>query len=217
MSYVDPHRSGTTFGVLEFNEIFAPNARDWSVIVSDLDTVICKVPFNDSLGNPLNAYHLLTVYLDGAGIHHWYGEGIYLCCNVSGSTIQMGDAVCMSTTAATSGTNSRPVVEIGTTSTDIDYPFGIVLEEIADQGYGCVAMAGAWPVKRGSNTLTFRSHVIIDSNPVGNQGKVATTTSGQKGCMGKTLATDYPIIINSGGTTEDGGVVLLWGTSKELF
>ena len=68
MSYIDPHRSGTTFGVVEFDEIFAPNAsRDWATIVSDLDTVICKVPFDDPDGNPINAYHLLTAYRDAIG------------------------------------------------------------------------------------------------------------------------------------------------------
>ena len=40
MSYVDPHRSGTTFGVVDFNDIFAPNTSyDWGTIASDLDTV----------------------------------------------------------------------------------------------------------------------------------------------------------------------------------
>ena len=68
MSYVDPHRSGTTFGVVEFNDVFAPNTSiDWGTIASDLDTLICKVPYDDADGNPLNSYHLLTAYKDGSG------------------------------------------------------------------------------------------------------------------------------------------------------
>lgn len=215
MSYIDPHRSGTTFGVVEFNDIFAPNTSyDWGTIVSDLDTVICKIPFDDANDTAINAYHLLTAYKDGSGDHHWYGPGIYMCCNTSASAMNMGDAVCISNNAATSPTNSRPVVKFGTTTTDVDFPFGIALENIPSQGYGSVAMAGAWPAKRGSNTLVFEQHILIDNSP---QGVVVSSSTNQKGAMGKTLATSYPIITDAVGTTVNGGVILMWGTSKELF
>jgi len=214
MSYIDPHRSGTTFGVVEFDEIFAPNAsRDWATIVSDLDTVICKVPFDDPDGNPINAYHLLTAYRDAIGTHHWYGAGIYQCCNVQGSDIEMGDTVEIATTAATSLTNSRPVVKksTGSSSTPSVRPFGICLETIADQGVGSVAMAGIWPAKR-TNTLAYSDHMyMIVGGLYGQSGE-------DTGAMGRTMSTaNYPIITNAGGSTVNGGVVLLWGTSNEIY
>lgn len=215
MSYVDPHRSGTTFGVVDFNDVFAPNTSyNWDTLADDLDTLICKVPYDDTLGNPLNAYHLLTAYRDGTNTLHWYGPGIYLCCNVSGSSVQMGDAVCISNTAAASPTNSRPVIEIGTTTTDTDNPFGVVLEPIADQGYGSVAMAGIFPAKRGSNVLSFEQHIYIDNSP---SGVVRSSATNDRGAIGRTIQPDFPIITDALGTTVNGGLILMWGTSRELF
>jgi len=215
MSYIDPHRSGTTFGVLEFNEIFAPNAsRDWDAIVSDLDTVICKIPFNDPDGDSLNAYHLLTAYRDAIGAHHWYAPGVYQCFNADGSTdMQMGDAVCIANSTP-SALNSRPNIKLGTTTTDVDFPFGVCLEPIAQGGIGSVAMAGVWPVKRGSNTLAFRQHIVIDNSPV---GVVNDVSSGTKGAMGRLINGNYDIITDVVGTTVNGAVILMWGTSKELY
>ncbi len=213
MSYIDPHRSGTTFGVLEFNEIFAPNAsRDWDAIVSDLDTVICKIPFDDPDGDPLNAYHLLTAYRDATGTHHWYGPGIYQCINVNGSNIEMGDTIEIATTAATSPTNSRPVVQpsTGSTTTPSVRPFGICLETIAPQGVGSIAMAGVWPAKR-TNTLAFRDHLYMIS------GGIYGTSGEDTGAMGRTMSINYPIITNAGGATVNGGVILMWGTSNEIY
>lgn len=213
MSYLDPHRSGTTFGVLEFDEIFAPNAvRDWDNLVSDLDTVICKVPFDDPDGNPINSYHLLTAYRDAIGTHHWYGPGIYLCCNVEGSDLNMGDTIEVATTAATSPTNSRPVVQksTGTTGSPSVRPFGICLETIVDQQYGSVAMAGIWPAKR-TNILAYRDHIYMIAN-----GLYGTSTE-DTGAMGRTMSINYPIITNAGGTTVNGGIILMWGTSKEIY
>ena len=215
MSYVDPHRSGTTFGVVEFNDIFAPNTSiDWGTIASDLDTVICKVPFNDANGDPLNAYHLLTAYKDATGNLHWYGPGVYMCFNADGSSdMQMGDAVCVANSTP-SAINSRPNIEFPSTTTDREYPFGIVLEPIAQGGIGSVAMAGVWPAKRGSNTLAFQDHVLVDNSPV---GCVFTASTDQTGAMGRTIALDYPIITDALGTTTNGGVILMWGTSRELY
>ncbi len=215
MSYVDPHRSGTTFGVVEFNDVFAPNTSiDWGTIASDLDTLICKVPYDDADGNPLNSYHLLTAYKDGSGNLHWYGPGIYMCFNADSSTdMEMGDAVCIANSTP-SAINSRPNVMFGTSGTDVDFPFGIVLEPIAQGAVGSVAMAGVFPAKRGTNTLAFRQHIVIDSSPV---GVVDSTTTNQKGCMGKVISLDYPIITDALGTTVNGGVIQMWGTSKELF
>lgn len=214
MSYIDPSRSGTTFGVVDFNDIFAPNTTiDWQNILSDMDTIICKIPFTDSASNNLNAYHLLTAYEDAVGKYHWYGPGVYQCVNTSSTAMTMGDAVCMSTRAADAATSSRPVIKIGTTSTDVDFPFGVVLEPIAAQGVGSVAMAGVWPVKRGSNSLAFRQHIVIDNSPT---GVVNDTSSGTKGAMGKLIKQSYDIIVD-GGDVENGAIILMWGTSKEIF
>ena len=215
MSYIDPHRSGTTFGVVDFNDIFAPNTSyDWDTLANDLDTIICRVPYNDTGGAALNGYHLLTAYRDATGNLHWYGPGVYMCFNADSSTdMEMGDAVCISNQTP-SATNSRPNVEFGTDTTDIDYPFGIVLEPIAQGSIGSVAMAGIWPAKRGTNTLSYQDHVYIDNSPV---GCVRTTGTAIDGAMGRTILPDYPIITDAIGTTVNGGLILMWGTSRELY
>jgi len=220
MSYIDTDRSGTTFGVVLFNDIFAPNTTiPWSTIVNDGDTIICKVPFDGPDGNPLNAYHLLTAYRDGSGNHHWYGPGVYLCINVKNGTSTnpaiMGNAMAISDTAATASLNSRPCVNFALTSTDRDYPMGVALEPMADQGLGSVAVAGVWPVMRGSSgTWNLREHLLIDSSP---SGTFETSSTDQKGSMGRLLDTNYPIINSAAGQTTNGGVALLWGSKHELF
>lgn len=222
MSYVDTDRSGTTFGVVLFNDIFAPNTTiPWSTIVNDGDTIICKVPFDGPDGNPLNAYHLLTAYKDAAGKHHWYGPGVYLCMNVkNGTTVnaaKMGNAMAISDTAAVSSLNSRPCVNFALTSTDRDFPMGVALEPMADQGLGSVAMAGIWPVMRGGGgTWAIQQHLLID-NSSSYYGTFETSSTDQKGAMGKLLTTSYDIITDASGTTTDGGVALLWGSKHELF
>ena len=222
MSYVDTHRSGTTFGVVLFNEIFAPNTTiPWSTIVNDGDTVICKIPFVGADESQLNAYHLLTAYIDGSNNHHWYGPGVYLCTNVkNGSTANaaiMGNGMAISDTAATSALNSRPCVNFALSSTDRDFPMGVALEPIADQGLGSVAVAGIWPVIKGVGaTWSRRQHLLLD-NTSGQYGKFETSSTDQKGAMGRLLDTSYDIITDASGTTVDGGVALLWGSKHELF
>jgi hypothetical protein len=93
----------------------------------------------------------------------------------------------ISDTAATSRLNSRPCVNFALTSTDRDFPMGVALEPMADQGLGSVAMAGIWPVMRGGGgTWAIQQHLLID-NSSSYYGTFETSSTDQKRSNGKII------------------------------
>ena len=85
MSYTFGKEGGTTFGMLDWNDIFSPNTTiPWDDILKDLDTVICRIPYTitNNLGTVNMVAHRLLTNFKIYGYNHWLGDGITLGLNV---------------------------------------------------------------------------------------------------------------------------------------
>lgn len=204
MSYTFGNTGGTTYGLKSYNEIFALNrttvgaSNYWNPTLADFDTVICS-----------DNSKLLTYY-NG----YWWGTGIYLCLNNSGSTRNPGDYVGASETAASSGTNSRPVIYNITSSGDRERAFGVCLTTAANQGLLTVAINGLWPVKRSGTPSTY-----ISVHPATSNNQVLATTSPGGGRCGKLIDLDFGIIDSTDAVPDvaAGCKVMFYGTANETY
>tara|TARA_Y100001937_G_scaffold99906_1_gene136557 strand:+ start:4676 stop:5374 length:699 start_codon:yes stop_codon:yes gene_type:complete len=230
MSYTFGKEGGTTFGMLDWNDIFSPNTTiPWDDILKDLDTVICRIPYTitNNLGTVNMVAHRLLTNFKIYGYNHWLGDGITLGLNVSTHDFIPGEPARISSTAAPGGTfaNVRACFErpSGTPSAN-DVTLGICLETVPafnssdfTGNYASVLVTGVCPGLRdnGSTAMDFGEALFVDTDFIGGKTrgcfKTAANAGGQ---VGRPLSLDTDIIINSSGDAVDGCTVLLLNKSE---
>ena len=236
MSYTFGQEGGTTYGLVSWNDLFAPNTTiPWDDLLQDLDTVICRIPYtivnNDGEYN-LVAHRLLTNYKI-YGKNHWLGDGITVALNNETThSFLPGEPCLISEDAASSGSgfaNVRACFKRPTTSptgSGNREPLGIVLEqcpayddETAAQSYSSVLVTGICPAFRqtGSDAPDYGEPIFFGRQNIGtpsvSRGAVLTDGNAEGQC-GRVLSTNTTMYIDSSGTQASGATVLLLNKSE---
>ena len=230
MSYTFNNTGGTNHGIKSYDQIFALNSTTagatnyWDPLLESGDTVIMELEYTHS--DTLMRNHKLLTYYDfdeGGELvqgKHWIGNGIYLCYNNSTGAVSIGDYVIQWTGATAPGAaGTRPIVTKGRSAGEAIKPMGVALEPAASGEFFTVAMMGVWPCKR-SGSLGYDEPMYLGATST--TGTLVTATdpsSGQRGALGKCIRNDYNIITSADATPEtaNGGLILIWGTSSEMY
>ena len=215
MGYTFGQEGGTTYGLVDWNDIFGPATTiPWDDILQDLDTVICRMPYtivNDGGGTVNMVAHRLLTNYKIYGYNHWFGDGIALALNVSSHNFIAGEPCRISTSSAGTGSglaNVRACIEkVSSTTSQNDMSLGIVLEvtpayndEDFSGNYTSVIVSGITPALRdnSSSAMEYGEPLFYNTDNVGspstNRG-VCITLPNQAGQVGRILSknTNIPI------------------------
>ena len=236
MSYTFGKEGGTTFGLVDWNDLFAPNTTiPWDDLLQDLDTVICRIPYtveNNEGEFSMVAHRLLTNYKI-YGINHWLGDGVILAFNnESGHSFIPGEPCLVSEDAAPTSSGIANVratfrLPLATPGTNVAAePLGIVLENCQAYNslnpaasYSSVLVNGACPAIAETGTFApdYGEPVYFTQRSVGTpsvtRGCVETTGNGE-GQVGRCLSKSTSVFIDSSGTTTNGMTALLLNKSE---
>lgn len=227
MSYLFGNTGGTTWGLKNYNQIFALNSETvgatdyWDKSqVQNYDTVICST--NNKL---LTAYYRNG---DSSNELYWYGAGIYLMQNM-GNAVTPGDYLIGYYDLSSSPSTNYPFVQTyGGGGNPYERCVGVALSSgtafSERDGYGgplIVATFGVWPCKIRTGTSyapRYGDHVQVYISSSTYAGLVRrTTSSGTYGLIGKCYdEASFPIFIDSQAEGEpvNGRQILLWTASE---
>ncbi len=235
MGYTFGQEGGTTYGLVDWNDIFSPATTiPWDDILQDLDTVICRMPYtivNDGGGTVNMVAHRLLTNYKIYGYNHWFGDGIALALNVSTHNFIPGEPCLISTDSAGTGSgliNVRACIEKVSSSPGVnDLSLGIVLETTAayndedfSANYTSVIVSGVTPALRDntSSTVEYGEPLFYDTDNVGalpfSRG-VCITQANAAGQVGRVLSRDTDIPISA--TEQWTGCTALLFNKAELY
>lgn len=234
MSYTFGKEGGTTYGLVDWNDLFAPNTTiPWDDLLQDLDTVICRIPYtvtNNDGDFTCVAHRLLTNYKI-YGYNHWLGDGVALCFNNETShDFIPGEPCIISTDPAPSSSgiaNVRATFRLPLTSpgsSDPAEPLGIVLENCQAYdstnpalSYTSVIVTGVCPAIAETGTFApdYGEPIFFTQRSVSGVTRGCVETSGNgEGIVGRCLQKDGSIIIDNLGNTTNGMTALLMNKSE---